>query len=223
MSFPETNPSLLIRLRDQRDEQAWFDFVQLYRPSLVALARRKGLQAHDCEDLAQSVLWAVAGAIGRFAAGPGQPKFRTWLSTIAHRRALDALRNRCQREVRGGTTVGHMLAEREASREDSRWLRLEVRRQAFQRAAHVLRDEFTPVIWQCFWSVVVEGATPLDVAARLGKGVGAVYAAKARVARRLCDYLQATAPELSEGSDGKEVAEHDEPNTMGDAEPRDHV
>ena len=44
---PETRPSLLIRLRNPADQNAWFEFAEIYRPVITRLALRKGLQAAE--------------------------------------------------------------------------------------------------------------------------------------------------------------------------------
>ena len=41
---PPTRPSLLLRLRDHRDDQAWGEFVDLYAPLVYAYARRHRLR-----------------------------------------------------------------------------------------------------------------------------------------------------------------------------------
>lgn len=198
MTFPETNPSLLVRLRGDADEQAWFEFVELYRPAILRLAARRGLQPCDCDDLAQGVFVAVAGAIGRWEPDAGRGKFRTWLATIAHRRAIDALRKQSAAALTGGTSIGELLDERAQRQEDSRLLRLEVRRQVFQRVAHEIRDEFQESTWECFWLVAVEGVDVSEAARRTGRNVGAVYAAKGRVARRLIDKIRQVEPQFVE-------------------------
>jgi RNA polymerase sigma-70 factor (ECF subfamily) len=190
MTFPETNPNLLVRLRNRGDEQAWFEFVELYRPALLRLGRQRGMPPGDCEDLAQSVLLAIAGAIERWEPDPARGKFRTWLHTIARRKVIDALRQRSAAVVTGGSSIQRLLDGREAREEDSRLLRTELRRQIFQRQAQAVRDEFEPATWDCFWLVAVEGADPSEAARRTGKTVGAVYAAKARVARRLMQRIR---------------------------------
>ncbi len=190
MLFPDTNPSLMLRLRDRADEQAWFRFVELYRPAILRLAGRRGLQPSDCEDLAQNVMLSVAGAIGRWETNAARGKFGTWLYTVAHRRVIDALRQRAVSVVSGGTTIERLLDERVGRTEDSRLLRLEVRRQVFQRVAAELRDEFHETTWDCFRLVAVEGIDPAEAARRTGKSVGAVYAAKGRVARRLIERIR---------------------------------
>lgn len=199
MTFPETNPQLLVRLRDRGDEQAWFEFVELYRPAILRLARHRGMPPTDCEDLAQGVLLSVAGAIDGWEHDPLRGRFRTWLHTIARRKVIDALRRRPVSVASGGTSVQRMLDAHEARADDSRILRTELRRQIFQRQAQAIRDEFEESTWDCFWLVAVDGVEPAEAARRTGKTVGAVYAAKGRVARRLMRQIREFEPEIFEG------------------------
>ena len=60
-----TRPSLLVRIRDARDREAWGQFVEIYAPLVYDMARRRGLQDADAADLTQDVLRSVAGAISR--------------------------------------------------------------------------------------------------------------------------------------------------------------
>lgn len=52
---PSTRASLLVRLRDPRDERAWAEFLDIYTPLVHRLARQGGLQEADAADLAQEV------------------------------------------------------------------------------------------------------------------------------------------------------------------------
>lgn len=49
----ETRASLLFRIRDPKDAQAWTQFVQLYAPLLHSYGMKNGLQDADAADLAQ--------------------------------------------------------------------------------------------------------------------------------------------------------------------------
>ena len=77
---PETRASLLIRLKDQADDEAWFEFTEIYRPVIYRLACRRGMQPADADDLVQQVLTAVARVIDRWEADPERARFRTWLN-----------------------------------------------------------------------------------------------------------------------------------------------
>lgn len=67
--IPETRNSLILRLPDKRDVEAWDQFVSIYEPLVYRLARAKGFQDADARDVTQEVLVAVlrGGAVGRFA------------------------------------------------------------------------------------------------------------------------------------------------------------
>ena len=56
--IPLTRASLLVRLRDPRDEAAWVEFIDLYGALVYNYARKQGLQDADAADLGQEVLQA---------------------------------------------------------------------------------------------------------------------------------------------------------------------
>src|SRR5437762_6661299 len=84
--IPLTRASLLVRLRDPRDEAAWVEFIDLYGALVYNYARKQGLQDADAADLGQEVLAAVAGAVGRLEYDPGRGSFRNWLFTVVRRK-----------------------------------------------------------------------------------------------------------------------------------------
>src|SRR5947208_6425875 len=87
---PITRPSLLVRLRDARDELAWSQFVELYAPLVYGFARKHGLQDADAADLTQEVLQAVSGGIRRFDYDPRRGSFRGWLFTVVRNKLCDS-------------------------------------------------------------------------------------------------------------------------------------
>src|SRR5437868_2148933 len=88
---PETRPSLLVRLKDRTDHQAWFEFTEIYRPVVFRLACRRGMQPADADDLVQQVFSAVARVIDSWEIDPQRGHFRTWLSRVATNAILNAL------------------------------------------------------------------------------------------------------------------------------------
>jgi uncharacterized protein (TIGR03067 family) len=47
--FPETHASLLLQLQNSGNQEAWLEFVSIYRPIIYRLARRRGLQDADSQ------------------------------------------------------------------------------------------------------------------------------------------------------------------------------
>lgn len=184
--YPDTRASLIVRLKDRADQDAWREFVEIYRPVVYRLACRKGLQHADAEDLAQQVLSNVAAAVHRWEPDETRGRFRTWLHRIAQNLIINALTRRAPDRAAGDDAAHDQLA-REAAPEgpDSELLRMEYRREVFHWAARQICVEFQPDTWQAFWQTTVQGEPVAEVALRLRKKPGAVYAARGRVMRRL--------------------------------------
>ena len=185
-SIPETRPSLLIRVRNPADQAAWMEFVEIYQPVILRLARQKGMQAADAEDIAQEILVAVAKAVEQREHDTKRAKFRTWLHRVANNAILNALSRGKPDRGAGGPSLQTELIHKEArDGPDSDLLRLEYRREVFRWAARQVRKEFRQETWDAFWLTAVEGRSVADVAKELGKDTGAIYAARSRVVRRI--------------------------------------
>ena len=186
MNAPETRPSLLLRVRDPKDHEAWEEFAEIYRPVICRMARIKGLQQADAEDLSQQVLIAVSGAISRWVPDPGRAKFRTWLRRICENAVLNALTRGVPDKGSGDDDMRAFLEQRAArSGPDSDLLKTEFRREVFLQAAEKIRHEFSDDTWNSFWRTAVEGLSVEDAALELGRSRGSVYASRSRVMKRL--------------------------------------
>jgi RNA polymerase sigma-70 factor (ECF subfamily) len=186
-----TRASLLVRIRDPRDREAWGQFIEIYAPLIHQMARRSGLQDADASDLTQEVLRSVAGAIGRLDYDPGKGTFRGWLYTVTR----NALRNffEAQRRVPRGSGDSATLAWLEGrpvpEPSSSDWDE-DYRKRLLAIAADRVRPCFEPATWQAFWQTAVEGRPVKEAAAALGLSVGAVYIARSRVLGRLRDEVR---------------------------------
>jgi hypothetical protein len=113
---PTTRPSLLLRMRDARDHEAWHTFVELYAPLVYRFARKRGLQDADAADLTQDVLRSVAYAMKGDKYDPARGSFRGWLHTVTRNAVYKSLRGG-QRQPSG--TGGKPLSGPQAR--DLRW------------------------------------------------------------------------------------------------------
>jgi RNA polymerase sigma-70 factor (ECF subfamily) len=184
--LPTTRPSLLIRIRDSQDSDAWAQFVELYAPLVHAFGRQRCLQDADASDVTQMVLQAVAGAMKRFEYDPKRGSFRGWLLQVT-RNQLHAYQTRHRRfPVGSGDTAAHALLEQQPAPEedDELWDR-EYQRRLFAWAAEKVRKGSSVAAWQAFWLTAVEDKSAKEAADELGTSVGAVYTAKSRIMDRI--------------------------------------
>jgi RNA polymerase sigma factor (sigma-70 family) len=183
-STPTTRPSLLLRLRDPCDCEAWREFVALYGELVYRFARKRGLQDADAADVTQIVFQAVSQEIRRLEYDPQRGTFRGWLLVVARNHL-----SKYVAKVRGtNRPVTHELHENALSicedEESQQWER-EYQLRVFGLAAERVKHEFEMASWQAFWQTAVEGHLAKDVSATLGMSVGAVYTARSRVLSRL--------------------------------------
>ncbi|MBC8356829.1 MAG: sigma-70 family RNA polymerase sigma factor [Planctomycetes bacterium] len=185
---PETRESLLIQLRDAGNRESWFEFAAIYRPMVYRMARRRGLQDADAQDLAQRVLLSVAGSISEWKSDSERGRFRSWLARVARNAIIDTFRREKPDAAQGGSTIMQQLTQEPVPADDE--LEHEHRREVFRWAAKQVRWEFEDSTWIAFWLTTVKGKATSEVAEELGKSVGSIYTAKSRVMKRLQEKVQ---------------------------------
>jgi RNA polymerase sigma factor (sigma-70 family) len=189
---PTTNASLLIRVRNPRDEQAWTQFEEVYRPLVYGFVRKHGLQDADAADLSQEVLRLVSSAIKKLEYDPQVGSFRGWLFTVVRNQLRKFLgRRRPHEQGTGDTEMQDILAEQPSPEESEtqEWVE-EYERRMFTFAAAQVRGDFKESTWQAFWQTGVQGMRAKEVAKSLGMTVAAVYLAKSRVMARLKEQIR---------------------------------
>jgi RNA polymerase sigma factor (sigma-70 family) len=188
--IPQTRASLVVRLRDQQDAEAWRQFVQVYAPLVYQLCRRKGLQDADAADLTQEVLRHVSTSVGRLEYDPQRGLFRSWLFTLAHRKLVDYFRRRGRQEQGSGDSGAQAILEEQPAPDEEKQWDLDYQRRVFAWAAEQVRDRFSATTWQAFWLTAVENRDSHQTADQLGMTVAAVYLAKSRVMARLKEQIK---------------------------------
>lgn len=187
-SAPETQPSLLLRLRDSQDAEAWARFVEIY----AHVVRRRGLQEADASDLTQDVLTSVTSAVGSFEYDRRRGTFRRWLFTIVQNRLRDHWRSRQrQAQASGNTAFQEILLEQPAEQNDEEkaWER-DYQQRLLQCTSQQVRGDFQDGTWQAFWRTAVQGKPGKNVARELDMTVAAVYLAKRCVLTRIKEQIR---------------------------------
>jgi RNA polymerase sigma-70 factor (ECF subfamily) len=193
LDAPLTRASLLVRIRDGRDHEAWRQFVELYAAVVYGFARKRGLQDADAADVMQDVLRSVAGAATRLQYDPARGSFRGWLYTVARNKIFNFLEAGRHRIGRGSGDTG-VREKLEAQPEPERGLAAsweeEYERNLAAVAMRRVQGEVQPATWQAFWQTAVEGRPAREAGAAVGMSAGAVYVARSRVLARLKEEVQ---------------------------------
>ena len=191
VEIPPTRASLLVRLRDRRDDSAWTQFIDLYGPLVYHWCRRAGFGSDDSADLVQDVFRAVVAAIADYRHDRPGDSFRGWLRTITRNRIRDHLRRTAGQAVAAGGTDAHaQLQSLSDDLPDDEATSLTESQSILRRALELLRLEFQEATWQAFWLTAMEGKPAQDVARELRMSVAAVYVARSRVIARLRSLVQ---------------------------------
>jgi RNA polymerase sigma-70 factor (ECF subfamily) len=172
-----TAASLLLQLRQPRNQGAWQRFVELYSPLLYHWLRGSGLQPADSADLVQEVFVSVFAHVPQFDR-QRTGSFRAWLRTIVHNKVRTFLRRRKAAGLAEGQTpavAATTLADWDA----------EYATALLARALELVEPEFEPGTWKAFRQLQLEGRPAAQVAAELGISRNAVYIARCRVLSRL--------------------------------------
>jgi RNA polymerase sigma-70 factor (ECF subfamily) len=119
---------------------------------------------------------------------PGD-SFRAWLRGITRNMVLQHFRRSDRHpKASGGTDALMQLHEvadstaADASEEEDPAEEMDGLR---RRALELVRSEFEERTWRAFWQTVVEGRSPVDIAAEMGVTPTAIRMAKSRVLHRL--------------------------------------
>lgn len=189
--FPITRSSLIAQVQSCEDREAWDEFVVVYRPVIYRMARRRGMQDADAQDVVQNVLIRVSRAIHMWEKSGPETKFRHWLRRVARNAILTALMRKPKDAAVGGSDVVVLLEEQpEISLDFDREFATESMRERYLRAAKAVKSDFDTDTWRAFELTVVNGESCETVSKIVGKSVGAIYAARSRIMRRLREQLR---------------------------------
>lgn len=187
MPATTTKLSLLLRLRDSRDADAWATFVAIYGPIVHRYGLRSGLQDADSADLVQNVFREVTRRISDFDYNPDIGRFRNWLLTVAQFSVLNMRRAGKRQPIGTGDThtVDVLKNYPDVGVESDEFWEQEFQQRLFEWAAEQVRPQVKPQTWQAFWITAVEGKSSAEAARQLSMKVGSVYVARNRVLARL--------------------------------------
>jgi RNA polymerase sigma factor (sigma-70 family) len=172
-----TNPSLLLRIKDPRDVEAWSQFHALYAPLLYRYACAQGLSHEDAEDVRATCYETVVRQIAGFDYQKSRGGFKAWLRTLVSRRVIDLRRKR--KEFAADSRELDEIPAREPPLDEvweQQW-----REQHLRYCVEQVAKQVPDATFQAFQLLVRDECTAQEVCDRLGLTANQVYKAKARV------------------------------------------
>ena len=174
----------LVALVARSDDSALAELYDRFGRVAYGLALRVLRDQALAEDAVQEAFLAVWRSAARFV--PERSKASTWILTLVHRRAVDAVRREERRRAEPIETAGEPSAD---ATDEAAWLRLE--RARVQEALAKLPDQQREALELAYYG----GFTQSELAERLGEPLGTIKSRMFKGLSRLRDLLAEPIPE----------------------------
>ncbi len=189
MRPPDTRHSLIVRLKDQRNEPAWTEFVCAYEPFLTRLVRRQGTPDRHAADVTQQILIAIAKSVDGWKPDGQIASFRRWLGRVARNVVIKfMMRERKQITGQGGSDFLKLIEQTTDASIDAEQAR-KYEQELILWAAELVRGEFRDTSWRAFWATQVEGRSVAEVSQALGVTPGSIYMSRSRIFARIRTHI----------------------------------
>lgn len=181
-----TRHTLLHRVRDPADREAWNEFFELYAPLLEGYARAHGLARDDAEEIRDQCLELLSRKLPGFEYERERGSFSSWLHRIAHAKVIDLVR---ARKVRARESVELTTLAAAGEDPDRHWERQWRAEHLRYALARVQRDE-PPARFRVFERLLVDELSVPEVCAESGLSATQVYKIKASVLQKVRAVLE---------------------------------
>ena len=188
-----TRQTLIQRLKNTDNEDAWKEFYDFYWQSITGWARRFGCSPAKADDVFQETMVCLLRKISSFEYDPSRGSFRSYLKTIVKGRCYDLFRKESRYIATGNDDsekeqsnsyldiMSSGNADTLSLEDDNVWLNSLVR-QALRR----VYGKVDQVTYKSFCMYVLEDYSVDEVSKRLGDlRTGTIYQQKSRVLKML--------------------------------------
>jgi RNA polymerase sigma-70 factor (ECF subfamily) len=191
-----TPRSLLAKVKDLGNQEAWREFCNTYGPLIRRLALSAGLGEDEADEVVQEVFISLTRNIGDFEYDPAKCSFKHWLTNVVRWRIQDQFKKRwattraASPTTEDGpapnpTVAGDTIDSELEALWESEWEEY-VMAVALER----LKKSVKPKQFQIFFLHVLKQQPPGEVARRLKASRMQVYLAKLRVGRLFRQQVQ---------------------------------
>ena len=193
-----TRSSLLRAVADTENEAAWKRLFDLYAGFVFSLARSKGLNDEDADDVVQSVFSDFARTLPTFQYDRAKGRFRTYLVGLVNWRVTDRLRA-VKRDAALKAAFGReTMAKPPASAPDvnDEFLVSEWQNAALEEALRRMKQDVRSEHYAAFVASCVDGQDTDEVCALHGLTRDNLYQIRKRLTVRLRETVAAVLQEM---------------------------
>ncbi|MEP2775111.1 MAG: RNA polymerase sigma factor [Luteolibacter sp.] len=176
-----TSHTLIQRVKDPANEDAWKRFSEAYGEYIFAVLRKVGVGEDQAADLRQEILLKLWKQLPEFDYQPDKGKFRTWLYRIIRNAAYTHMKSLHSERQRDERYFQDNFIENE---EIDRLLREEWKAFVCQKALDNLRVAFADQSVEIF-ERALQGVGMPELAEKFGLKENTIYRIKNRVKERL--------------------------------------
>ena len=178
-----TRSSVLKAVADTGNEAAWRRLFDLYAGFVFSIARSKGLNDADADDIVQAVFADLARNLSSFKYNREKGRFRAYLSSLARWRVNDRLRFGKRDVELKASFIEEAKAFSRAADED--FEEREWRAAALEEALRRIKSDVRPAHYAAFVASAVEGQDTETVARLHGISIDNLYQIRKRLTVKL--------------------------------------
>lgn len=197
-----TRSSVLKAVADTTNSAAWRRFYDLYAGFVYSIARSRGMNEGDAEEIVQSVFVDLARTLGTFEYNRAKGKFRNYLIGLVVWRVTDRLRAQKKEAEAIADLVSHLPELRDSTApavtdfDEREWLSA-AREEALRR----LRVEANPAHYAAFVASMIDGMDTETVTRLHGITRDNLYQIRLRLSNRLKAIVAEVTNEMDNGLD----------------------
>jgi len=190
-----TKLTLIAKIRDKHNDQAWEEFTYFYKSYIYSIVIKMGVISSERDDLVQKIMLELWKCLPSFEYQPGEGVFRRWLygvvrnQTYVFFRTNKRYKNKLEKAGKLADTNDNYESEQEVQHEK------EWREHLFEIAWDRIKDDLPDNYRECF-SLFGQGLDVHQVAEELNIKVNSAHVFRQRVTKRLAREIRFLDSEL---------------------------
>ena len=193
-----TRSSVLRAVADTENEAAWNRLFDLYAGFVYSIARSKGLNDADADDIVQVVFAELARNLSTFRYDREKGRFRSYLAGLVNWRVMDRLKS-LKREA---DLKADFWEEARAANGDDDFAEREWQAAAMEEALRRMKPDVRPEHYAAFVASAVEGQDTETVMRLYGLSRDNLYQIRTRLTAKLRETVAVVLAEMDDPNSG---------------------